>query len=293
MANYKNYLGDAVTFMKKAFNDEDSVLFGGSTKFDTNTKALGNSKSCKTIRTPLRGLTAVDEFFKQISYRSHLKKLSVREALEAGASRTKVVGKLPNGKEITEFDQMVANRVRQGFDETGLIGIDKEAARYAQEVTFTKDLDGVLGNVQNMVNEAPILKQILPFVKTPSNLAIQAVQRTPFALAKKSIRDDNFTGTSRDAVQIAETRGRITTGTILLSAIAMYTMSGNITGGYHPDKNIREIQQSQGLVEYAFKIPGTDKWIQYGRLDPVGMLIGVVADYTQIYQDLENVKEKK
>ena len=54
--------------------------------------------------------------------------------------------------------------------------VDKEAARFAQEVTFTKDLDGVLGYVQNMVNSAPILKQILPFVKTPSNLAIQALK---------------------------------------------------------------------------------------------------------------------
>ena len=182
MAGYKNYLTDAVTFMKKAFNDEDSILFGGSTKFDTNTKALGNSKAARIIRTPLRGLTAVDEFFKQITYRSHLGETAVREALDAGASRTKVVGKLPNGKEITEFEQMVANRVRQGFDETGLIGVDKEAARFAQEVTFTKDLDGVLGYIQNMVNSAPILKQILPFVKTPSNLALQALEMTPEVL---------------------------------------------------------------------------------------------------------------
>jgi len=277
--------------MKKAFNDEDSVLFGGSTKFDTATKSLGTSKVARTIRTPLRALTAGDEFFKQMAYRSYLSQLSIREAIAAGASRTKIVGKLPNGKEITEFDQMVANRFREGFDETGLIGIDKDAARYAQEVTFTKDLEGVLGKVQEAVNEAPFLKQVLPFVKTPSNLAIQAVQRTPFALGKKSIRDDFLYGTSKNAEQIAAIRGRITTGTILLSSISMYTMSGNITGGYHPDPSIREIQQSQGMVEYAFKIPGTDKWIQYGRLDPIGMLIGFAADLTSIYQDL-NEKDK-
>ena len=291
MGGYKTYLADAVSYMKKAFNDEDSILFGGSTKFDTATKSLGTSKVARTIRTPLRALTAGDEFFKQMAYRSYLSQLSIREAIAAGASRTKIVGKLPNGKEITEFDQMVANRFREGFDETGLIGIDKDAARYAQEVTFTKDLEGVLGKVQEAVNEAPFLKQVLPFVKTPSNLAIQAVQRTPFALGKKSIRDDFLYGTSKNAEQIAAIRGRITTGTILLSSISMYTMSGNITGGYHPDPSIREIQQSQGMVEYAFKIPGTDKWIQYGRLDPIGMLIGFAADLTSIYQDL-NEKDK-
>ena len=290
MGGYKNYLGDAVTYMKKAFNDEDSILFGGSTKFDTNTKALGNSKYARAARYPLRGLTAGDEFFKQIAYRSYLGQVAIREALEAGASRTKIVGKLPNGKEITEFDQMVANRVRQGFDETGLMGIDKDAARYAQEITFTKDLEGVLGKIQEMTNEAPFLKQILPFVKTPSNLAIQAIERTPLSLLGKETRS-NFTGASRNAEKIAATRGRIATGTILLGSIAMYTQSGNITGGFHPDPSIREIQQSQGMIEYAFKIPGTNKWIQYGRLDPIGMLIGFAADVTNIYQDLDE-KEK-
>ena len=290
LAGYKNYYSDAITFMKKAFNDEDSILFGGSTKFDTQTKALGTGSKAKLARIPLRGLTAVDEFFKQITYRSYLSEIAVREALDAGASRTKIVGKLPNGKEITEFDQMVANRVRQGFDETGLIGIDKEAADYAQQVTFTKDLDGVLGFVQNGVNSAPILKQILPFVKTPSNLAIQALQRSPFGAFGKN-NWDNFTGASRDPRKIAETRGRVAIGTTILGATSMLVMSGNITGGYHPDPSIRELQQSQGFAEYSYKIPGTDTYIQYGRLDPVGMLIGFIADYTQIYQDLTE-KEK-
>ena len=32
----------------------------------------------------------------------------------------------------------------------------------------------------------PILKQILPFVKTPANLAIQAVEMTPLGLLVKT-----------------------------------------------------------------------------------------------------------
>ena len=292
LAGYKNYYSDAITFMKKAFNDEDSILFGGSTKFDTQTKALGTGKYAKFARIPLRGLTAVDEFFKQITYRSYLSEIAVREALEDGASRTKVVGKLPNGKEITEFDQMVANRVRQGFDETGLIGMDKQAKDYAQQVTFTKDLDGVLGFIQNGVNSAPILKQILPFVKTPSNLALQALQRSPLGAMGKN-NWDNFTGASRDPRKIAETRGRVAIGTTILGATSMLVVSGNITGGYHPDPSIRELQQSQGFAEYSFKIPGTNTYIQYGRLDPVGMLIGFIADYTQIYQDLTEKEQLK
>ena len=51
-----SYMSDALVFTKKAFNDEDSILFGGSTKFDTNTKALGTGKVARAVRIPLRGL---------------------------------------------------------------------------------------------------------------------------------------------------------------------------------------------------------------------------------------------
>ena len=76
----------------------------------------------------------------------------------------------------------VVDRFKAGFDETGLQGVDKEAKRYAKEVTFTKELDGVLGKFQEAVNEAPILKLIVPFIKTPANLAIQAIEKTPLGI---------------------------------------------------------------------------------------------------------------
>ena len=91
VAGYKSYLSDALRFTKKAFNDEDSILFAGSTKFDTNTKALGTGKVARAIRTPLRGLTAMDEFFKQISYRARLSSIATREAIDKGARQDKIV----------------------------------------------------------------------------------------------------------------------------------------------------------------------------------------------------------
>jgi hypothetical protein len=289
IAGYRSYLSDAVTFMKKSFNEEDSILFAGSTKFDTNTKALGNSRLAKAVRTPLRGLTAVDEFFKQIAYRSKLMAMAVREARTQGLSTTKKTLTLPDGKQISEFDEYVAKRFKAGFDETGVIAVDKEASRFAKEVTFTKDLDGILGKVQQITNEVPIMKQILPFVKTPSNLALQAIEMTPFGLVGKNWK--HTTGASRDAVRIAEVRGRVAVGTGILSLASLLSVSGLITGGYHPDKNVRRLQQSQGFQPYSIKIG--DTYIEYGRLDPIGMLIGVVADYSTIYNDLNDEDRAK
>lgn len=291
LAGYKSYLSDSIKFMKKAFADEDSVLFGGSTKFDANTKALG-SKYAPLIRIPLRALTAGDEFFKQTAYRSRLTQIAVREAQLANKSRDKVVGTLPDGRTYSEFDEYVANRFKQGFDETGLIGIDAEAKRFAGEVTFTKDLTGILRLAQELVNEAPIFKQVLPFVKTPANIALQAIEMTPLSLLSKETRA-NFTGSSRDAFKIAETRGRLAVGSTILGLTSLYSLTGNIRGGFHPDREIREQQQSQGYLPYSVKIPFTGTWIQYGRLDPIAMLLGTVADYTQIYPDLNDKDREK
>ena len=292
MAGYRSYLSDALVFTKKAFNDEDSILFAGSTKFDTNTKALGNSKFAKAIRTPLRGLTAMDEFFKQISYRARLSSIATREAIDAGASRNKIVMKLKDGTEISEFDEMVAKRFKAGFDETGVIAVDKEASRFAKEVTFTKELDGVLGYIQRITNEVPVIKQVLPFVKTPANLAIQALEMTPLGIVGKK-NWSNFTGSSRDAVRIAEVRGRVAVGTIILGSITFLNYTGVITGGYHPDKNIRRQQQAVGFQPYSIRIPGTNTYVEYGRLDPIGMLIGMVADYGNIFNELNEKDREK
>ena len=292
LAGLKSYLGDALLFAKKAFNEEDSILFAGSTKFDLGTtKALGQSRAAKIIRIPLRALTSADEFFKQINYRSKLMTIAVREAnAHKGLSKTKVVGKLPNGKKVTEYEAFVADRFKAGFDDTGLQGVDKEAKRYAKEVTFTKELDGVLGKMQEAVNEAPILKLIVPFIKTPANLAIQALERTPLgAIGTKNWK--HFAGHSGDAVRIAETRGRVALGTTILGLSAILASSGMITGGGHPDKSIRRNQRNAGYLPYSIKIGNFQ--IQYGRLDPIGMLIGTIADFNEIYADLNDKDREK
>lgn len=284
LAGLKTYLDEALLFAKKAFNDEDSILFAGSTKLDGQTKALGNSSVARAVRIPLRALTGMDELFKQINYKSKLMAIAVREAdnLPKKLSKNKIVGTLPNGTKVSEYDYWIAQRYKKGFDESGVIGIDKEAKRYSQEATFTKDLTGVLAKIQEAVQEAPILKQVLPFIKTPANLAIQAIERTPFGIMGKNWK--NFTGASKDAVRIAETRGRFAIGSSILVASSILALNGRITGGGHPDKAIRNIQKQEGIQPYSIKIG--DSYFEYGRLDPIGMLIGTVADYVEIYNDL-------
>ena len=56
-----------------------------------------------------------------------------------------------NGKNITEFDEYVNAYFEKGFDpDTGLLGIDADALRYAEESTYTQELYGMFKKVQDM-----------------------------------------------------------------------------------------------------------------------------------------------
>ena len=75
---------------------------------------------------------------------------------------------------------------------------------------------------------------------------------------------------------------------ILLSG-SILALNGRITGGYSSDKAIRNAQKNEGFQPYSIKIG--NKWFEYGRLDPIGMLIGTMADYQTIYSEL-NEKDR-
>ena len=285
------YLDEVLEYTKVAFKNEDTVIGGasGRTKLDTPLKATGDGTVGKFIRTPSRFLNAEDEFFKQIYYRAKLYQLAVKDAIEKNKSTTKIVGtNIKNRKPITEFDAHVVNFERAGFDETGLIGINPDALRYAEETTFTQNLSGITKQVQDTVNKYPILKQVLPFVRTPINLFKATMDRIPVAgLLRKEFRDD-FVGRSGNAYRMAEARGKQAIG------LATMTMAGlifkdRITGGQPSSeieanlpRNLQNLAKTDlGFVPYSVRIG--DKQYSFGRLDPFGALFGIVADFNRYY----------
>ena len=182
------YLDDVMTYTKVAFKNEDTVISGagGRTKIDTPQKAVGG-KLGTIVRTPTRFLNAEDEFFKQINGRAKLYQLAVKDAIAKGASYEKIVGtNIRNKKPITEFDAHVANFERKWFDESGTMITHPDAMKYMEEATFTQNLHGISKNIQDLVNKYPIMKQVMPFVKTPLNLFKATMDRLPpFILPEK------------------------------------------------------------------------------------------------------------
>ncbi len=232
---------------------------------------LGN-----VIRIPGNLLTASDEFFKSVGYRMELQAQAYRTAFNEGLT-----------------DERAAARVYEVL-ENPPENIKRAAIDAMRYQTFTNSLQetkiGTLGAAGQMAerlrrSDAPLLrvfgKVIIPFVRTPTNIASFTLERTPMALASRAVRADIAAGGARRDLALA----KLTTGSFIMGAAADLTLGGQITGGGPTDYRMQAILREKGWQPYSILING--KYYAYNRLDPVGSIIGLAADMTEIIGQLD------
>ena len=297
LAGLTKYLDDVVNYTRLSFKRSDGIIAGsGASKLDNPTQNL-KGKVGTFVNIPTRFLNAEDEFFKQINYRARMYSIAVQKALADNASKTKKVGSnLKTKKPITEFEAKVEQYFREGFDETNTIGINPDALKYAQEATFTQELFGVFDKIQNIANNYPYVRQIIPFVKTPINLMMAIVDRTPLGFARKQFRDDFF-GRSGNLYRTAQVRGQIATGFALITYANYLASTGQITGSTSlpsdapiKSKGLKDLNRSLGFQPYSLRTfneeTGKYEYYAFGRLDPFGAFLGLVADFHTFHNKL-------
>jgi hypothetical protein len=171
------------------------------------------------------------------------------------------------------------------MDETGQ-ALDKEALYDAQVRTFQQPLlDGTFGkSLARTVGEFPVLRLVLPFVRTPINLIRYAWKLTPgLNLLSREYRM-MLTG-ELGAARHADAYGQMLLGIGATSTIAAMANSGMITGGAPPTPADRAALLATGWKPYSFVITnkdGSHTYIPFNQVDPIGMLFGIVADIHQI-----------
>ncbi len=244
-------VSEAFRFAKKSFRINDSVLVQGSRQFDDQLrrnemitgenvmevmgkgrKALGGAQDAvsgaidfigKGVRLPSRGLMTVDEFFKQLNYRTYVRTNIAMEALNKNANLTgKELAKIVSedfDKYITDggraynegnlyldaVEKVKGDGIEYGSDQATMIqnelarnpfdpsrsALSNAAKNYAEVNTFTNELDNdtVVGKVGNMLGNAKQelggLNFIIPFVRTPTNILQFSLDRTPLGLAQR------------------------------------------------------------------------------------------------------------
>jgi hypothetical protein len=214
----------------------------------------------KAATVPGRLLGAEDEFFKTIGYRMELRAQAFRQASSEG---------LVDDAFRLRYQSLVDNP-------TDVLKIN--AADSALYQTFTNET-GWFGNaIMNMRNAGGGLNPaffVLPFVRTPVNIARYAFERTPFAPLVGQWRADIAAGGARADLALA----RMSTGTAIMLTVMDYTDSGFVSGQGPADATQREALLRQGWQPYSIQIGG--RWHSYNRTDPLGMTLGFAASIAE------------
>ena len=220
-------------------------------------------------RLPGRFLMAEDEFFKTINYRAELNAVAAREGLEAGTTRAdEVIG----SKEVLADPQMNAPDLHQ------------KALDFSREQTFTTPPGPIASNLRRFLSSAeiggfPAGRVVVPFFNVINNITKYTMARVPGAglINPQSKTYQDFF--SKDPAKRQLVMGKWATGGSLLGFGAWSSMEGISTGRITDNgKMLKQIEQGQGKKRYSIHIPGTDKMMNYNRLEPAGMLLAIAAD---------------
>ena len=247
------------------------------------------------IRIPSRGLMGGDELFKQVNFRA-----------KAYAYAAEEIDKLIGSGKVTEadFDKLVEARIDEAYkvareSKKGDVLADpiaNKALRAARVNTFTNDLGETGKSFQGFVGDVPLLRQVVPFIRTPINILKYSVKRSPLGLRSKSMK----AAIERGGEEGAQAIFQMTYGTVLWGGAYMMVSDKFVTvdagGG---DK--MEVQRFQGSwagytyqQKQAMRASGaspnsyynesTGTWEAYNRFDPMAMFIGVAADVRDVME---------
>ncbi|MBB6425170.1 thermonuclease family protein [Sphingopyxis sp. JAI128] len=220
---------------------------------DQGQKAISGLKG-EIIRTPTRLLTAEDELFKGMARRMELTGLAMRKAHAEGLK-----GDALRARSAELFANPTDDMIESALD-------------YGRYVTFQRPLGEIAGPVSRATQAAPVLKLILPFVRTPTNLFKFAAERSPAAPLLKEWRKDFAAGGPKRDLAIA----RVMVGSGFGAAFAEMAVNGLITGSPPSDQNRLRQLRASGWQEYSVKLG--DTYYSYKRLDPFALTIGAAAD---------------
>jgi hypothetical protein len=264
-------------------------------------------------------LVGGDEFIKQITYRQFLRTEFYAEGLQrgylSGKELTKYVedklsgmvlegGKMYNEKNLArsyvnklksqgltadmpEFSQRLAEEyAKNPFDKTKGV-LAESAYQYGLKTTFTNEAgDAFTKGVMDILEAYPVLKFVVPFIKTPTNVLKFGLARTPLGVAKDSIllatsaKYRKMYVDGSPAVK-ADMVGRMATASAF-TAGAMYYIANNegaVTGAGPQNKEERAALKATGWQPYSIRIG--DKYISYNRLDPIATPLGILADFAE------------
>jgi hypothetical protein len=262
------YLVDNIKAASAAFKAGRSIINPQDTHIAIE-GAIGDA-----VRIPSRALLFADEFTRVTNYRSFIRARSLRYWRERGAEGAALYGN-------------VERDLRSAFDErTGMATIP-EALNYAEGPTMSAALgkETIGGKLSDFLNNTVEARFVAPFVKTSINVFRLTWDRTPaLNMFSKRARNILLGGEGKEAA------ADLWTQTGLAGSIYVYgylkAKAGEVTGRGPADPQLRKLWM-QDHKPYSIKVGG--EWISYRRGDPLFAPLGIVADLSQIMEEVSHL----
>ena len=216
---------------------------------------------------PTRALTAEDAFFKGFIENAELGRIAYRQAAGEGLK----------GQALQEkITELLASPTE---------GMLEAASKQGKYLTYQKELGQVGRTVLRARDTIPGLKYFIPFVKTPLNIVKFALERSPLGLydsVSKALKGE------LKGAELSEQLAKPLMGIMLGLSVYHLAELGYITGGTPKKKGERDEKMATGWQPYSIKLG--DNYYSFGRMEPLGSIMGMAADMNQIKKGM-NEKE--
>lgn len=212
------------------------------------------------VRLPGRMLSAEDAAFKALAYRQQVNALAYRQATREGLTGEAFSARLSDLMQ-NPTEAMMADATKSAFYQT-----------------FNNELGETGRAIQMFANSHPLVKLVIPFIRTPLNIVKFAQERSLFGLFSSEVRA-NLSGVNGAAAMDTQV-ARIALGTAVSVSAVGLAAQGLLTGGGPSDPRERAVLMQTGWQPYSVKVG--DTYYSYQRMEPLGSLMGVAADMYEV-----------
>jgi hypothetical protein len=232
--------------------------FGGR-RVESNPFAI-RGKLGSTVRMPSRVMLASDEFWKAMSVEGSVYGQAYREAAKGGYT---------GGARTARMAELIRS------ERSRLVDVARPEALYR---TFQQE--GRVASAIGGLRKIPGVRYLLPFVRTPVNVASFGIERSPLGLgmlASKAWKGQAKPGELTDGL------ARMSVGMGLAGGLVALMEQGQLTGAPPRDHAEWNALRSTGWLPYSVKVGQT--YVPFNRVEPVGSVLGWTVDAGEAMRD--------
>ena len=238
---------------------------------------------------PGRLLATGDEYFKVVSRQRFIYKEAYKEAM----TNYQITRNAENGtseEAMKSFIDTFTDRMDNPTEST-----IEGAKQSAKKMTFQQELGNSLPEkgVRKLMEISPLMRYIIPFVRTPTNVVKEALSSTIISAVHPKFYQQLKNASGREFDELV---GKLVVGNGIAATFMGYALGWfgddvRITGAGPSAKGARKYYQGAGIPQYSIGIrqeDGSYQWTSYSRFDPISGILAMSADAAYYIQNEKN-----